>query len=143
MNQKEGGQYNLEQPVRAFVKKTLIGIKKGESVQEAAKRMSELGVSSLVVTKGGETVGFFTDSDINRKVVAEGLSPSTPVDKIMSTSLLTIGIGDSVRKAVETMTEKSVKHLLVTEKDRIVAVLTFGDIFAIERHIIGTHISRE
>jgi CBS domain-containing protein len=143
MTNHQGGQYNLDQPVRAFVKRTLIGIKKGGTVQEAARKMGELGVSSMVVTDGVETVGFFTDSDINRKVVAEGLSPSTPVEDIMNEQLITIDIGASVRKAVEVMTEQGVKHLLVTSKGKIVAVLTFGDIFAMERHIIGTHISRE
>lgn len=143
MNENSQSLYNLDQPVRAFIKKTLIGIEKGETVQEAARRMNELGISSLVVTEEDTVVGFFTDSDINRKVVAKGLAASTPVEDIMNRNLISIDIGASVRKAVESMTEHRVKHLLVTDKGKVTAVITFGDIFAIERHIIGTHISRE
>ncbi len=143
MIQNSSDVYNFEQPVRAFAKKTLVGVDRKDAVQKAAKRMNELGISSLVVTDQGEIVGFFTDSDINRKVVAEGLSPDTPVENIMNTELITLDIEASVKEAIELMSENSIKHLLITSKGKIIAILTFGDIIAEERHMIGTHISRE
>ncbi|MGM0484283.1 MAG: CBS domain-containing protein [Candidatus Krumholzibacteriota bacterium] len=143
MSELSGGVYDLERPVRSLMKDTLIGIEKDQPVQEAAKRMSELGISSMVAMDGDEIVGFFTDSDINRKVVARGLGVDTPVGKIMNRKLITIDAGSSIRKAIELMTRSQIKHLLVTEKDEIVAILTFGDIFAADKHMIATFISRD
>jgi CBS domain-containing protein len=143
MRELSGGFYNLERPVRALMKETLIGIDKDQPVQEAAKRMSDLEISSMVAMDGDEIAGFFTDSDINREVVARGLGVDTPVRVIMNTELITVDASSTIREAIEIMTRSQIKHLLVTEKDDIIAVLTFGDIFAADKHMIATYISRE
>jgi len=138
-----GNVYNMDRPVRSLMNDTLIGIEMDQPVQEAARRMSDLGISSMVAMDGDDIVGFFTDSDINREVVAKGLGVDTPVKEIMNRELITVDAGASIRKAIEVMTRSQIKHLLVTENDSIIAVLTFGDIFAADKHMITTYISRE
>ena len=135
--------YKMDEPVRRFANRNLIGIKKDETVQKAAQRMDEFDMSSLVVLNDSEEiVGFFTDSDIKSKVTAKGLKPDIPVKEIMETDLITIEIDTPVKRATKKMTEQGVKHLLVEEEDEIKGILTFSDLIGVEELEINTHISR-
>jgi len=135
--------YDIDHPIRTFVTKRVIGVKPGTSVQEAAKKMVEFNVSSLTVVEDDEIIGFFTDGDIKKKVVAEGLSPDIPVKKIMATELITADIGMTVKEVLELMAEKNIKHMLIEEHDEIVGILTFGDLIDIQKQKLETYISRE
>ncbi len=143
MNHELPDLYESELPIKEFVTKRLIGIKSVSPVQEAAKKMVELNISSLAVLEDDEIVGFFTDGDIKRKVVAEGLSPDIPVEEIMETDLITADIGTSVGEVFEIMSKKDIKHILVTDGEQIVGILTFSDLIDLDRRSLDTFISRE
>ena len=135
--------YDMEVPIRRFVTKTLIGIDREESVQKAAQRMGEFGISSLVILDDSEIVGFFTEADITKKVAARGLKPDVKVEEVMSTELTTVDIDADVKDATSLMTENRIKHLLVEEDNEIVGMLSFGDLIGMERRKLETYISRE
>ena len=135
--------YNMDIPIRAFVTKRIIGINKNSTVQEGAKRMVEFNISSLAVVENGDVIGFFTEGDIKKKIVAKGLKPDISVKEIMTTELITTNIGTPVKEALELMTEKNIKHVLVEEDEEIVGILTFRDLIDIERQRLETYISRE
>ncbi len=135
--------YDMEHPIRTFVTKRVIGVKPETTVQEAAKRMVEFNISSLTVVDEEEIVGFFTDGDIKKRVVAEGLTPDIPVKEIMTTDLITADIGMDVKDVLELMADKNIKHMLVEEKGEIVGILTFGDLIDIQKQKLETYISRE
>ncbi|MFW5912751.1 MAG: cyclic nucleotide-binding/CBS domain-containing protein [Candidatus Hadarchaeota archaeon] len=136
--------YDMEVPIRRFLTRTLIGIDQDESVQKAARRMVEFGISSIVVLNESEDiVGIFTDSDIKKKVAARGLKPDISVKNIMTTDLTTIDIEADVKKVTKIMTEKKIKHVLVEEEGEIVGILSFGDLIGMERRKLETYISRE
>lgn len=135
--------YDIDHPIRTFVTKRVIGVNPDTTVQEAAKRMVEFNVSSLTVVEDDNIIGFFTDGDIKKKVVAEGLNTDIPVEEIMTTDLITADIGTTVKDVLELMVEKNIKHILVEEKGDIVGILTFGDLIDIQRQKLETYISRE
>ncbi len=135
--------YDVDVPIRTFVTKRVIGVDSKKTVQEAAEMMVEFNVSSLTVVEDDEIVGFFTDGDIKKKVVAEGLSPDIPVEEIMVTDLIKVDIDTKVKKVLEIMADKNVKHVLVEEKDEISGIITFSDMIDLERQKLETHISRE
>lgn len=135
--------YELEEPIRAFTTKRLIGIEKGETVQAAAKKMVEFQISSLVVLEDSEIVGLLTDGDFKKKVVAEGLGPDTLVEDVMATDLITTEINTSVKEVLRIMSDKEVKRVLVEEDGEIVGMLTFADLIGVERQRLETYISRE
>lgn len=135
--------YDVDIPIRTFVTKRVIGVDADKTVQEAAEMMVEFNVSSLTVVKDDEIVGFFTDGDIKKKVVAEGLKPGIPVREIMVTDLIKVDIDTKVKKVLEIMADKDVKHVLVEEKDEIAGIITFRDLIDLERQKLETHISRE
>lgn len=133
----------IDRPVREFVTKRLIGVNKESSIQEAASRMVQFNISAVVIVEDGEVVGILTDADMKKKVVAKGLSPDTPVKKVMTEKLITVDINTVVKEVLEIMSKKKIKHILVTEKDKITGILTFRDLIDMERRKLETYISRE
>lgn len=135
--------YDLNMPIRSMITKRVIGVDKNSSVQESAEKMVEFEVSSLVVVDEGDIVGFLTDGDIKKRVVAKGLSSDIPVKEVMSRNLITADIGTTVRDVLDLMAEQNVKHVMVEEEGEIVGMLTFGDLIHIDKQKVETHISRE
>jgi len=139
---KNNSFYEFNIPIRQFVTKRLIGINKNSTIQEAAKKMDDLNVGSLVVLENKKIVGFFTVSDILRKVVAKGKKPDILVEKIMISSLITADINSSVRDSLEIMAKNNIKHLLIKKNEEIIGILTYKDLMDIDRHNLETFISR-
>ncbi len=135
--------YDVDMPIRSFVTKRLIGVKSESSVQEAAEKMVEFSTGSLIVIEDDEVIGFLTDGDIKKKVVAKGLKPDMPVKEIMVEELITADISSDIKDVLELMAEKNIQHVLIEENDDIVGIVTFRDLIDIERQKLETYISRE
>lgn len=130
-------------PIRAFITKKLIGTDVTSTVQDAAKKMTEFNISSIVILENEKVVGFFTESDIKRKIVAVGKTPATGVDEIMVRDLITIDISATISDAMKKMMDNDIKHLLVKEKGQITGILSFTDFLTMERQKLETFIARE
>jgi signal-transduction protein with cAMP-binding, CBS, and nucleotidyltransferase domain len=133
----------LDVPVRRYVTKKLIGVEKDTSIQNSVARMVDFDISSLTVTEGENVVGFLTDSDIKRRVVAGGVSPSELIESVMTRDLITADINSTVKDVLAVMSEHSIKHVLITEESGIVGILTLRDIEDVGRQKLETYIARE
>jgi CBS domain-containing protein len=93
------------------------------TAQEAAKKMRDNNVSSLVVVvdnknNGNKPVGIVTERDLVRKVcVNDANSSKMLIKNIMSSPLVTIDSRSSVEVAADIMTQNKVRHLLVVEEN--------------------------
>jgi len=143
MNKAAPKFYDVEMPIRSFVTKRLIGVMSKSSVQKAAEKMVEFSTGSLIVIEDDDIVGFITDGDIKKKVVAKGLKPDMPVKEIMVKELITADISSTIKDVLELMAEKNIQHVLIEEDDEIVGIVTFRDLIDIERQKLETYISRE
>jgi CBS domain-containing protein len=87
------------------------------SVQEAAKKMKDKNVSSLVVVDtNGKPQGLVTERDLARKVCINDVRTSTVTNKeIMSSPLITINAASSPSIAADMMLQNNVRHLLVVD----------------------------
>lgn len=105
-------------------------------VQMAADIMSRRRCSSIFVRDAaGVIVGIVTDSDLRRKVIAEGRSALIPVSEIMSAPLKTIATTAPVFEALMAMIRERIKHLAVTDdQQHVVGVLTNRDILGSQGH---------
>ena len=98
-------------------------------VLEAIKKMAELGIGALLVMRGDTLVGVISERDYARKVVLQGrASASTPVSEIMSANVLTVGLDSSVEECMRLCTDSRVRHLPVTDEQRVVGVVSIGDL---------------
>jgi len=100
-----------------------------ETVYEALRIMAEKNVGALLVTQNGKLAGIITERDYSRKVVLMGRSSKdTPVKAILSGKVVSVGPGHSVEDCMRLMTEQRVRHLPVVEAEKILGVVSIGDL---------------
>jgi CBS domain-containing protein len=100
-------------------------------VSEAAKLMREHDVGSVIVLKAsGKLCGVVTDRDIVVRAIGEKRDPwTTQMDEICSHyDLLTVSPDTPVDEALELLRDKAVRRLPVVENDRVVGVVSMGDL---------------
>jgi CBS domain-containing protein len=98
-------------------------------VLEAIRQMAERRVGALVVMKGDVLAGIVSERDYARKVILQGRSSAqTAVADIMSGEPLTISPETDVFDCMRLCTERRVRHLPVVEGDRVVGVISIGDL---------------
>ena len=98
-------------------------------VYDALLIMAENRIGALVVLEGEHLVGIFSERDYAREVVLKGkTSRTTPVSDIMSTSVITVSPDHMVDDCMNLMSGKRIRHLPVLENDKVVGVLSIGDL---------------
>jgi len=98
-------------------------------VYDALQTMAEKEVGALIVTEGRRVVGIFSERDYARRVILAGRSSRTsPVREMMTTRVLFVSPDDTVDDCMGLMTKKHVRHLPVMEGDRLVGVISIGDV---------------
>ncbi|MFM0043528.1 CBS domain-containing protein [Paraburkholderia sediminicola] len=100
-----------------------------DSVYEAIKLMAEKGIGALVVTDGDSIAGIITERDYARKVVLmDRSSKATPVRDIMSKAVRFVRPDQTTDDCMALMTERRMRHLPVIENDRLVGMVSIGDL---------------
>lgn len=117
---------DLAQPALELATREPVWLPSGSRVGDAARRMRELGVSSVLVR--GEPMGILTDRDLRSRVLAEGLGPDTPADDVKSRPLVTLDAGASLFEVLLLMLERRVHHVPLVREGRVVGVLTDTDL---------------
>ena len=113
--QAKGGQiYSIGPDARVF---------------DALGLMAEKDVGALVVMEGGRLTGIISERDYARKVILHGKSShDLSVREIMTEELVTVQSSRRVEECMALMTEHRVRHLPVTEGERLLGVLSIGDL---------------
>ena len=99
------------------------------TVYEALELMAEKNVGALLVLEGEELAGIFSERDYARKVILKGKSPmDTPVGEIMSRKVTCVRRDQSIEDCMALMTDKRVRHLPVLQDNRVVGIISIGDV---------------
>jgi len=107
--------------------------KEDQNVLTACKIMHENNIGCIVIVKSDKNtkpVGIITEREIVRMLGS--LKPSllqTPLRDIMSKPLVNVSINSSVRDAIQTMQQKNIRRLIVSDGDEMVGIITDKDIF--------------
>ena len=126
---KKRKQENPIEEVGDYMTPSPIGIDSDQTIQEAAQFMHDQHVGSLIVKEGGKPVGIVTERDFTRKVLVKGLDQNTAqVKDIMTSPFHSIDCHESVIDANKLMAKKKVRHLVVTDQDDVVGVLSVKDL---------------
>ncbi|MGF6774246.1 CBS domain-containing protein [Paraburkholderia sp. GAS199] len=108
---------------------TVFTVGADDSVYDAIKLMAEKGIGALVVTDGDSIAGIVTERDYARKVVLmDRSSKATPVRDIMSKAVRFVRPDQTTDDCMALMTERRMRHLPVIENDRLVGMVSIGDL---------------
>ena len=99
------------------------------TVSEAVSEMNRHRVGSVLVLDAGQLVGIFTERDVLRRVVGDGVDPKrTLVSDVMTANVITISPDASVEETMVLFTEKRCRHLPVLNNGELVGTISIGDI---------------
>lgn len=122
--------YDMWRNVEEIMVKNIATIDKKETVLQAANIMKERDISCIVVMDKEWIAGVLTERDLQDKIVATEKDPSrTKLDKIMTSSVITVPPTCSILNAVKIIEEKKIRRLVVTENDQLCGLITQTDIF--------------
>jgi len=111
-------------------KKTAIfAIAPDATVYDALVVMAEKEIGSLLVMSGSTLVGLFTEREYARKIALLGRSSKeTSVAEVMIGQPTTVSPHDTVSACMQIMTDKRRRHLPVVDGNRVIGVLSIGDV---------------
>ena len=108
---------------------TIFSIAPDASVLEALKLMAEKEVGALVVIEGGKLAGIISERDYARKVILHGkFSHDILVRDIMTEKVVTVHPSQTVDECMTLVTNKRVRHLPVMDGEKLVGVVSIGDL---------------
>lgn len=127
-----------ETPIRKLITRDVITIEPLAGVDDAAKRMRDEEIGSLIVKDGTKMVGIITERDIVVKVVAE-YRPVTAmkVKDIMSTPLISISPETSLYDAAKKMAAREIRRLPVMDGDTLLGIISERDLLTYAPDLIG------
>ena len=109
--------------------RNLITIDPDSSVFEAIKVMADNHIGALPVMQNDNLVGIITERDYARSVILKGKSSKvTPVKDIMTTNVLCAKPEQSIEECMALVTDKRVRHLPVVNNDKIIGIISIGDL---------------
>jgi CBS domain-containing protein len=100
----------------------------GDSIQNAARIMRDHDTGAVPVVDNGRPVGILTDRDIVVRAVAEDGQLNRPVRDIVSGDVVCATPDMSTHEAADLMSEHQIRRLPVVENDRLVGIVSLGDL---------------
>lgn len=100
-----------------------------ETVFRAIEVMAERDIGALVVAEHGKPVGLLSERDYAREVILKGRSSrDTPIRDVMVADFPRASLDQTVEDCMAVMTDKRIRHLLVLEGERLVGLVSIGDL---------------
>lgn len=99
------------------------------SVLDAISKMADLNIGALLVMKGTALVGIISERDYRNKIILKGrTSKDTPVSEIMVDQVVAVQPSDNINLCMQLMTNKKIRHLPVLDDEKVVGVISIGDV---------------
>ena len=107
----------------------VLAISPDATVYDALKQMADEEVGALLVIDAGKLVGIISERDYARKVILHGKSSKEiQVREIMTSKIVYVTTMHTVDECMALMTDKRIRHLPVYEDNRLVGVVSIGDL---------------
>jgi CBS domain-containing protein len=101
----------------------------GVTVLEAVRTMVDRNIGAVPVVHNGKLVGIFSERDLMKRVVAEGLDPRrTCLAEVMTEDPLTINTNEDLQNCMSLMRRHGFRHLPVCHEGQLVGIVSVRDI---------------
>lgn len=115
--------------VRDIMTKEIVAIDSEKSALEAAKMMTERGISSVFIVRDGNPIGIVSERDFIKKICAKELDVAkVKVGDIMSKILTTATPDTPIEVAVQRMVNHKIRRLPIMDAGKIVGIITVTDL---------------
>jgi CBS domain-containing protein len=94
----------------------------------ALEQMADKNVGALVVLEEEKLVGIISERDYARRGILQGRGPETPVRDVMTTQVYYVTKEQTIEDCMAVMTDRKIRHLPVVEDDRVVGIISIGDV---------------
>jgi CBS domain-containing protein len=116
----------------------LFMVQRDAMVTEAVRVMAKHNVGIVSVVDGDRLVGVFSERDVVRRVVDQGLDPSrTPVSEVMTSELVVADPDEDYQSAMHKMDQANIRHLLVVKDGRMLSMISVRDLIRVDLHDKG------
>ncbi|MHA4894418.1 CBS domain-containing protein [Pedobacter sp. PWIIR3] len=107
----------------------IFSVAENSSVLSGLQLMMERNVSALLITKEEVLTGIFTERDYARKIILHGKSSAdTSIYEVMTAQPITVLPTDSIEKCMQLMTDKHIRHLPVMKDEKLLGMVSIGDL---------------
>ncbi|MCI0621211.1 MAG: CBS domain-containing protein [Acidobacteria bacterium] len=99
------------------------------SVFDALAMMADHEIGALLVISDNRPVGIFSERDYARKVILQGKSSKLlQVQEVMASPVISVALHNTVDDCMNVMTDSRIRHLPVVDQDRVVGIVSIGDL---------------
>jgi CBS domain-containing protein len=119
-------------PMGELVRRELVVATPLTTIADAARTMSQQGVSSLLIGRDDVVCGIVTDRDLRNRVLAQGRDPAEAVESIMTRDPLTLDAASPVLEGILAMVGRGIHHLPLTRDGHIVGMVTTRDLLTLQ-----------
>jgi CBS domain-containing protein len=99
------------------------------TVYDAIQLMADKNIGALPVMNKASLVGIISEREYTREVILKGKSSKTThVQDIMTTDIVSVSPHDSAVGSMQVMTERKIRHLVVVDDNRMVGIVSIGDL---------------
>ena len=117
------------QVLRSKPEQSVYSVTPSTTILDAVKLMADKNIGALLVVEDSKIVGMFTERDYARKVALMGrTSRESPVREIMSSPVLYVRPSHTNEECMALMTDNRVRHLPVMEGDKLLGLISIGDL---------------
>ena len=118
-------------PVKSFMvpAEKFVNVDRDMTVRQAAELMRDKGIGSVFVTRDRVVIGILTDTDLVRRVVADGADASKiSVELVMTAPIIMIDENKTLLDANDLMAREHVRHLGVSKEGKLVGMISVRDL---------------
>ena len=120
----------------------IYSLRPDNTVIEALELMAMANIGAIMIMDGGQLVGIFSERDYARKGIIQGRSAkSTLLSEVMINEVHTVNPDMDIEDCMQLFTNKFIRHLPVIEDDRVIGMLSIGDIVSVIMQEQTDHIS--
>lgn len=119
-------------PVTDIARESAVSVTAAATLTDVADRMREEAVGSVVVVDGDEPIGLVSDRDLAVAVLGRDIEPETiQVTQLLADDLVTIEASAGVYDAVEVMSERGVRRLVVVDDGDLAGIVSLSDVIVL------------